>query len=224
MGSTWLSCCLNFGCTALSSPFASGCDLMWLHTTWSARRSSWTGSDSSRSTARMSNRLRMGSVRLTFCAKVRCGSYLPSVGFATATTAQRAFSVATMPALDTEIVCCSMASCKDVRSLSFILSNSSMRHMPSSANTIAPPSKPQSPFSSRVTAAVRPTALAPLPVVYTARGKVDSTYLRNWDFAKPGSPTMRLLMSPRILCLPAVTFCWPPIMLNAIAVLTCFIP
>mmetsp|Transcript_3541 Transcript_3541/g.9728 ORF Transcript_3541/g.9728 Transcript_3541/m.9728 type:complete len:225 (+) Transcript_3541:475-1149(+) len=224
MGSTWLACCSSFGRTDLSSPLASGCERMWLQTTWSARRSSCTGSDSSRSTARMSKRLRMGSVRFTFCAKVRCGSYLPSAGFATATTEHRAFNVATMPALETEMVCCSMASCRDVRSLSFILSNSSMRHMPSSARTMAPPSKPQSPFSSLVTAAVRPTALAPLPVVYTARGKVASMYFRNCDFARPGSPTKRVLMSPRMRCLPGVIFCWPPIMLNAMAVLTCFMP
>eukprot|EP00972_Heterocapsa_arctica_P016792 2478321-Heterocapsa_arctica.AAC.1 len=75
------------------------------------------------------------------------------MGLATATTAQRACSVATIPALEMEMDCCSMASCNDVRSWSFILSNSSMRHMPSSAKTMAPPWSPQSPFSSLVTEA-----------------------------------------------------------------------
>mmetsp|Transcript_27238 Transcript_27238/g.72316 ORF Transcript_27238/g.72316 Transcript_27238/m.72316 type:complete len:225 (+) Transcript_27238:692-1366(+) len=224
MGSTKSAFCCSFGLIALSSAVASGWLRMWLQTTWSASRVSCTGSASSLNTHKMSNRLRIGSVRFTFCAKVRCGSYLPSVGLATATTAHRAFKVATMPALETEMVCCSMASWREVLSLSFILSNSSMRHMPSSARTIAPPSRPHSPFSSLVTAAVRPTALAPLPVVYTARGNVCSTYLRNCDFARPGSPTMRVLMSPRIRCLPAVIFCWPLIMLSAMAVLTCLMP
>ncbi len=39
------------------------------------------------------------------------------------------------------MVCCSMASWIEVRSWSFILSNSSMRHVPLSASTKAPPSR-----------------------------------------------------------------------------------
>jgi hypothetical protein len=51
----------------------------------------------------------IGSDSSTFSAKVRDESYLPPMGFAAATTEQRAWSDVTMPALDTEIVCCSMA-------------------------------------------------------------------------------------------------------------------
>jgi hypothetical protein len=70
-----------------------------------------------------------------------------------------------MPALDTEMDCCSIASWMDVLSISSILSNSSMRHTPLSASTSAPPSSVHSPvIGSLRTAAVRPTADAPLPV------------------------------------------------------------
>eukprot|EP00959_Pyramimonas_sp_CCMP1952_P413691 8668145-Pyramimonas_sp.AAC.1 len=61
-----------------------------------------------------------------------------------------------------------------------------MRHTPLSASTSAPPSKVHSRvMGSLWTAAVRPTALAPLPVVYTARVAVFSTYFRNCDLATP---------------------------------------
>ncbi len=72
-------------------------------------------------------------------------------------------------------------------SLSFILSNSSIKQTPWSANTKAPPSKVHSRvMGSFLTAAVNPTALAPWPVVYTALWAVFSTYLggeekRRWD-------------------------------------------
>lgn len=63
-------------------------------------------------------------------------------------------------------------------SWSFILSNSSIRQIPRSANTRAPPSRVHSLVTgSLCTAAVRPTAEAPFPVVYTARCAVFSTYL-----------------------------------------------
>ena len=103
-------------------------------------------------------------------------------------------------------------------SWSFILSNSSIRHMTLSARTSAPPSSVHSRATGSLwTAAVRPTAEAPFPVVYTARCPVFSTYLkdgklvvqsqmmksdwfcpyfRNWDFAVPGSPRRRTLISP----------------------------
>ena len=83
------------------------------------------------------------------------------------------------------------------RTFSFILSNSSMRQMPRSASTSAPPSSVHSRvMGSFVTVAVRPTAEAPLPVVYTARVLVCSTYFRNCDLAVPGSPMRSTLMSP----------------------------
>ena len=67
-----------------------------------------------------------------------------------------------MPALEMEMLCCSMASWMLVRSWSFILSNSSMRQTPWSASTSAPPCSTHSRVTgSRDTAAVRPTADAP---------------------------------------------------------------
>ena len=78
----------------------------------------------------------------------------------------RAFKDVVMPALDMEIVCCSMTSWMAVRSLSSILSNSSMQQMPLSARTRAPPSRTISSVTgSRITAAVRPTPEEPRPVV-----------------------------------------------------------
>ena len=158
----------------------------------------------------------------TFSTRVLVGSYRPPLGLAAAITEHRACSVVTMPALDTEMLCCSMASWMLTRSWSFILSNSSMRHTPRSASTRAPPSNVHSRvIGSRCTAAVRPTADAPLPVVYTARAAVFSTYFRNWDLATPGSPSSRTLMSPRIRCFPVETFSCPPNMESASAVLMC---
>jgi hypothetical protein len=49
---------------------------------------------------------------------------------------------------------------------------------------------------SVTTAAVRPTPLAPLPVVPIASYAVDITHLRIWLFAVPGSPTIKMLISP----------------------------
>ena len=56
----------------------------------------------------------------TFSAKVREASYRPPIGLEAAMTAQRACSDVTMPALDTEILCCSIASWMLVLSASFI--------------------------------------------------------------------------------------------------------
>lgn len=50
---------------------------------------------------------------------------------------------------------------------------------------------------SRMTEAVNPAALLPLPEVYTAIGATFSTNLSNCDFAVPGSPNNKTLMSPR---------------------------
>ena len=68
-----------------------------------------------------------------------------------------------------EMVCCSMASWMEVRSESFILSNSSIRQTPLSAKTRAPASSVHSRVTGdRWTYAVKPTALAPCPVVKMA--------------------------------------------------------
>ena len=167
-----------------------------------------------------SNRDRIGSGKLTLSANVRDTSYLPPSGFAAAITAQRACSWVTIPALEMEIVCCSMASWIDTRSLSFILSNSSIKQTPLSASTKPPPSSTHSRVTgSLCTPAVSPTADAPLPVVYTARFAVVSTYLRNWDLATPGSPSSSTLMSPRRRWVPSALRC-PPNKANAMACLT----
>lgn len=150
---------------------------------------------------------------------------------------------------------CSIVNNNLYLSWSFILSNSSIRQIPLSARTRAPPSKVHSlVIGSLWTAAVSPTAEAPFPVVYTARCPVFSTYLqlgeftrlgqatknqkvfrnmvngccfdrgknsylRNWDFAVPGSPRRRTFMSPLNLCFPLTFFSWPPNIARAIAVL-----
>mmetsp|Transcript_17266 Transcript_17266/g.42642 ORF Transcript_17266/g.42642 Transcript_17266/m.42642 type:complete len:227 (-) Transcript_17266:744-1424(-) len=96
------------------------------------------------------------------------------------------------------------------RSWSFILSNSSIRHTPRSASTSAPPSSTHSRVTgSLCTAAVSPTADAPLPVVYTHLDAVFSMYLRNCDLAVPGSPRSSMLMSPRRRVLPLTIFSCP---------------
>ena len=147
------------------------------------------------------------------------------MGFAAAITAQRLDSVVTMPALEMEMVCCSIASWMAVRSWSLILSNSSIRQIPESASTMAPPSSVYSPvWWSFLTLAVRPAAEAPLPVVNTALWLVFSTYFKHCDLAIPGSPRMSTLMSPRMRCWPAATFCTPPNMAIAMDVFTCFSP
>ena len=77
-----------------------------------------------------------------------------------------AFSVAIIPALATEIVCCSITSCRTLRAASLILSNSSIQQIPLSDKTSAPLSSTMSRVSgSLVTYAVRPTAEDPRPEV-----------------------------------------------------------
>ena len=73
-----------------------------------------------------------------------------------------------------------------------------MQQMPRSLSTSAPLSMTNSRVSgSRTTLAVNPTALDPLPDVYTPRGDSLWTYPNNCDLDVPGSPTNRMLMSPR---------------------------
>mmetsp|Transcript_38238 Transcript_38238/g.89410 ORF Transcript_38238/g.89410 Transcript_38238/m.89410 type:complete len:203 (+) Transcript_38238:1039-1647(+) len=117
-----------------------------------------------------------------------------------------------MSALAMVTVCCSMTSWIATRSISLILSNSSMQTTPLSARTMAPASSLRSPVSeSVVTAAVRPTPDEPLPLVEMARGAACSTKRRSCDFAVDGSPTMSTLMSPRRWVLVCFTsFSTPP--------------
>jgi len=67
--------------------------------------------------------------------------YRPYRGLAAARIEVRAFNVVDIPALEIEIVCCSMTSWMAVRSDSSILSNSSIQQIPLSASTRAPPSE-----------------------------------------------------------------------------------
>jgi hypothetical protein len=117
-------------------------------------------------TESISNLERIGSVRSTLSTNDKLGLYVPLIGFAAAMTLHLAYKLVTIPAFDILIDYCSMASWILVLSLSFILSNSSIKQIPLSASTRAPPSRVHSPvIGSLCTPAVRPTAEAPLPVV-----------------------------------------------------------
>ena len=95
--------------------------------------------------------------------------------------------------------------CQTVHS-DLTLSNSSIKQTPLSAKTSAPASSVHSLVTGCLcTYAVKPTAEAPWPVVNTALWAIFSMYLRNCDFAVPGSPHIKMLMSPRIWCLPPVS-------------------
>uniref|UniRef100_A0AAG5CRG8 Uncharacterized protein n=1 Tax=Anopheles atroparvus TaxID=41427 RepID=A0AAG5CRG8_ANOAO len=145
----------------------------------------------------MSKRDRIVGIKSMFSSPF-VSSHRPKMELAAASTEQREFSVVVMPAFAIEIVCCSIASWIATRSSSFILSNSSIQTTPPSASTIAPPSMTKLRVAgSRITDAVRPAALEPLPEVYTAIGATFSTNLSSCDLAVPGSPSSRILMSPR---------------------------
>ena len=51
------------------------------------------------------------------------------------------------------------------------------------------------------------------------RSGLGGMHLRNWDLAVPGSPSSKQLMSPRMRCLPCTSFCTPPNIESAMAVL-----
>mmetsp|Transcript_100464 Transcript_100464/g.279794 ORF Transcript_100464/g.279794 Transcript_100464/m.279794 type:complete len:258 (-) Transcript_100464:204-977(-) len=128
------------------------------------------------------------------------------MGFAAATTLQRAFSCTCMPAFAMVTHCCSIASWIATRSPCPILSNSSMQITPRSARTMAPASSWNSREpGSRVMAAVRPTPLEPRPVVLTACGAMFMTKRSICDLPQEGSPTSSTLMSPR-RCVPFARF------------------
>ena len=197
------------------------CELM----TNVANASSYSSLTSSFTTDRISNLDKMGSVRSTLSVKLRAVLYVPLIGFAAAITEHLAYKDVTIPAFEIEIDCYSMASWIEVLSWSFILSNSSIRQIPLSANTKAPPSKVHSLVTGSLwTPAVRPTALAPFPVVYTHLWNTCSTYLRNYDLAVPGSPKSKTLMSPLILCFPPISLDSPPNIASASAFLTYWWP
>jgi len=77
-----------------------------------------------------------------------------------------AFKVVVIPAFAIETVCCSITSWMAVLSYSYILSNSSIQHIPISANTNAPAYKDIYLVDGSMTiAAVKPTPELPFPVV-----------------------------------------------------------
>ena len=104
-------------------------------------------------------------------------SYLP-LGFVAAIIVVRVFNLQTKPALATDNVCCSIASCMVARSLSRMVENSSMQHTPLSAKTKAPASNIHSP-PSRMAVQVKPALVEPMPVVVTLLGLNFAAYLKN---------------------------------------------
>lgn len=75
-----------------------------------ARAKSLSSSTSSFTTQRISNLERIGSLRSTLSGNASYELYLPLLGLAAAITAQRAYKFATIPALEIEILCYSIAS------------------------------------------------------------------------------------------------------------------
>jgi hypothetical protein len=89
---------------------------------------------------RRSKRDSKAAGKLIFSTGDTLGLYRPYRGLAAARIDVRAFRVVDIPAFDIDIVCCSITSWIAVRSVSSILSNSSMQQIPLSASTSAPPS------------------------------------------------------------------------------------
>lgn len=119
------------------------------------------------------------------------------MGFAAAKTEHFAFNLVVIPALATDIVYYSIASCITTRSSGRILSNSSIQQTPPLAITSAPASSVNYPLDpSRVILAVKPAALLPLPLVYTDISLALSMNLRSCDLAVLGSPISKILISP----------------------------
>mmetsp|Transcript_29921 Transcript_29921/g.85489 ORF Transcript_29921/g.85489 Transcript_29921/m.85489 type:complete len:237 (-) Transcript_29921:620-1330(-) len=161
-----------------------------------ASSKSRSGSRTSLTRKIMSKRERMVVSKSIWSAVLWRSSYVPKRGLAAASTLHWVFNIVVIPAFAIEMVCCSIASWIATRSFSSILSNSSMHTMPPSASTMAPPSRLKPPPGEDTMLAVRPAALEPLPLVYTATGATFSANLRNWLLAVPGSPSSSMLLSP----------------------------
>mmetsp|Transcript_29814 Transcript_29814/g.85030 ORF Transcript_29814/g.85030 Transcript_29814/m.85030 type:complete len:221 (+) Transcript_29814:1052-1714(+) len=118
-----------------------------------------------------------------------------------------------MPAFESVMVCCSMASWMATWSLGSMRSNSSMQQMPLSANIKAPGwmTRSWSKSMSRTTDAVRPAAVELFPEANTALGRKVDTHLSMALFAVAGSPSNSTLMSPRSLMPSSVFFPKAPI-------------
>mmetsp|Transcript_70435 Transcript_70435/g.178529 ORF Transcript_70435/g.178529 Transcript_70435/m.178529 type:complete len:205 (-) Transcript_70435:22-636(-) len=126
-------------------------------------------------TTTRSKRLRSGGGNPELTTKEAPGSYEaprpcaePPLQFWAATTLHRERSRHTSPALATETVCCSIASCTAALSWLRIVENSSMQHTPPSASTSAPASRTKS-GPSRMAAHVKPALVQPSPLVRTLR-------------------------------------------------------
>lgn len=74
------------------------------------------------------------------------------------------------------------------------------------------------------TDAVRPAAELPLPDVYTPIGATVSTNFNNCDLAVPGSPNIKILMSPLRHKPSGILFLEPPNNKHAIAFLMSIAP
>lgn len=128
----------------------TGCELnMCTCVTWWANLSSSSLVGRSSIKNITSNLESSAAGRLMFSTGESLGLYRPNRGLAAASTDVRAFRVVVIPALEIEMVCCSMTSWIAVLSDSSILSNSSMQQIPLSANTKAPPSRRQRQTISR---------------------------------------------------------------------------
>ena len=163
------------------------------------RRASRSASCESLSSKTMSNREMRGVARPVCECSAMCRSIRPPFGFVAAMTVHLVRSLHTMPALATEMVCCSIASSTATRSSFLIESNSSTQHNPPSARTSAPASSIHSPFCppSFTAVHVRPAAVEPIPVVSTERAESFAAYRRTCDLPVPASPTRSMWDSPR---------------------------
>ena len=144
------------------------------------------------------------------------GLYFDSIGLADARIEVRAFSDVIIPALAMDTVCCSITSCKIVRVLSDILSNSSIQQMPPSDSTSAPlknKTKFQLPFQNHLTRFVVSDDIgSETDSGWPFSGRVNSTRCqfvhilqkldaicctcKSCDLLTPGSPASKMLISP----------------------------
>merc|ERR1719330_1403062 len=125
-----------------------------------------------------------------------------------------------MPALESVMVCCSIASWIATWSLESICSNSSIQQMPLSASISAPGwiTLSWSSSWSRTTEAVKPAAVDDFPDAKTARGRKVDTHFSIALLAVAGSPRRHTLMSPRSLMPSSVFFGRAPVSINRMPV------
>jgi len=152
--------------------------------------------------------------------------------------------IVSLPALATEIVCCSIASCIMARSSVLMLANSSIQHTPSFESTKAPASNEKS-VPSRTHVQVRPAPVVPIPVVKTLLATTEAAKRSIWLFPKrawygwvllgrvyiymscmrvqipaPGSPTSNRWLWLRLFTPPSCCVSEPPTRVSNKASLT----